>query len=142
LADDTEEKRPAFNAASYSAYLRHEKRLMGVLCRSCGQLFAVPRPICTACRGKDMEWRQFSGKAKLSTFTCISIVPVAMGAKGYGRDNPYCTGIVALEEGPRISARILGVDGNNPQDIKTDMDLMLDLEDIDPEDPSPLFRPA
>ena len=132
----------AFNAASYTAYLRDEKRLMGVGCRSCGRLFAVPRPICVSCRGRDLEWRQFSGKATLSTFTCISIVPVAMGAKGYGRDNPYCTGIVTLEEGPRLSARIVGVDGNNPQDIKTGMDLMVDLDEIDSEGPSPVFRPA
>jgi uncharacterized OB-fold protein len=131
-----------FNAASYHAYLIEEKRLMGVRCRSCGHLSAVPRPICAGCHAKDMEWYEFSGKSKLSTFTCISIVPVAMSKRGYGRDNPYCTGVVTLEEGPKVSARILGVDGNNPQDIKTGMDLVLDLEDLDPEDPSLAFRPA
>ena len=138
MADEKKE----FNAASYYAYLVEEKRLMGVRCRSCGELSAVPRPICARCHGRDMEWHELSGRGKLSTFTCISIVPVAMGKRGYGRDNPYCTGIVTLEEGPRISARIVGVDGNNPQDIKTDMALVLDLEDLDPENPSPVFRPA
>ena len=138
MADENKE----FNAASYYAYLVEEKRLMGVRCRSCGMLSAVPRPICARCHGRDMEWRELSGRGKLSTFTCISIVPVAMGKRGYGRDNPYCTGVVTLEEGPRISARIVGVDGNNPQDIKTDMALVLDLEDLDPENPSPVFRPA
>ena len=138
MADEHKE----FNAASYYAYLVEEKRLMGVRCRSCGELSAVPRPICARCHGRDMEWHELSGRGKLSTFTCISIVPVAMGKRGYGRDNPYCTGIVTLEEGPRISARIVGVDGNNPQDIKTDMALVLDLEDLDPENPSPVFRPV
>ena len=95
-----------------------------------------------ACPRFDMEWHQFSGKAKLETFTCISIVPVAMAAKGYGRDKPYCCGIVTLEEGPRISARITGVDGANPQSIKTGMDVVLDLEDLDEESPSVAFRPA
>ena len=136
------DERKDFNAASYYAYLVEEKRMMGVRCRSCGELSAVPRPICAKCHGKDMEWHELSGRGKLSTFTCISIVPVAMGKRGYGRDNPYCTGIVTLEEGPRISARIVGVDGNNPQDIETDMALVLDLEDLDPENPSPVFRPA
>ena len=65
-----------------------------------------------------------------------------MGRKGYGRDNPCCTGIVTLEEGPRISARITGVDGNNPQNIKTGIPLVLDLEDLDPEYPSLAFKPA
>ena len=142
MASDTQERNREFNAASYFAFILDEKRLMGVRCRSCGQLSAVPRPLCAACRGKNMEWYEFSGKARLSTFTCISIVPVAMGKRGYGRDNPYCTGIVTLEEGPKVSALILGVDGNNPQDIKTDMELVLDLDDIDPENPSLAFRPA
>ena len=142
MVDDTQELSREFNAASYFAYMIEEKRFMGVRCRSCGQLSAVPRPLCVNCRGKEMAWHEFSGKAKLSTFTCISVVPVSMGKRGYGRDNPYCTGIVTLEEGPRISARILGVDGNNPQSIKTGMDLMLDLEEVDPKDPSLAFRPA
>ena len=142
MSDDAQKTKREFNAASYHAYLNEEKRLMGVRCRSCGRLSAVPRPICAACHDQDMEWYEFSGKAKLSTFTCISIVPVSMGRKGYGRDNPYCTGVVTLEEGPRISARIIGVDGNRPQDIKTGMDLDLDLEDLDPENPSLAFRPS
>ena len=135
-----------FTAASFNDCLtgedNREKRLMGVRCKSCGRLSVEPRPMCPSCHGKDMEWFQFSGKGRLSTFTCISIVPVYMAAQGYGRDNPYCTGIVTLEEGPRISALILGVDGNNPQSIKTGMDLVLDLDELDPEHPCPAFRPA
>ena len=49
---------------------------------------------------------------------------------------------MTLEEGPRISARITGVDGANPQSIRTGMALALDLEDLDPERPSLAFRPA
>ena len=135
-----------FTAASFNAFLtgedNAEKRLMGVRCKSCGRLSVEPRPMCPSCHEKHMEWFQFSGRGRLSTFTCISIVTNAMGQKGYGRDNPCCAGIVTLEEGPRISARILGVDGNNPQDIKTETDVVLDLEDLDPEHPSVAFRPV
>lgn len=138
MADDTKE----FNATSYFAYIKDEKKLMGIRCRSCSHLSSTPRPMCPSCHSKDVEWNEFSGKAKLSTFTCISIVSVAMGKRGYGRDNPCCTGIVTLEEGPRVSARILGVDGTNPQSINTGMALVLDPEEIDPEDPALAFRPA
>lgn len=138
MADDTKE----FNATSYFAYIKDEKKLMGIRCRSCSHLSSTPRPMCPSCHSKDVEWHEFSGKARLSTFTCISIVSVAMGKRGYGRDNPCCTGIVTLEEGPRVSAQILGVDGNNPQSIKTGMALVLDPEEIDPEDPALAFRPA
>jgi uncharacterized OB-fold protein len=65
-----------------------------------------------------------------------------MAAKGYGRDKPYCTGIVALEEGPRISAMINGVDGTNPQSIKTGIEMVLDADDLDEEAPALAFKPA
>ena len=131
-----------FNSTAFYNKLKEERQLVGVKCKACGYLSPEPRPMCPECHGFDMEWHQFSGKAKLNTFTCISVVPVLMAKKGYGRDKPYCSGIVTLEEGPRISARINGVDGNNPQDIKTEIDMILDLEDVDPEDPSVTFRPV
>ncbi len=132
----------AFTADSFYTYLKEENWLMGIRCRSCGELAVEPRPMCPACHSNDVEWYQFSGKGSLSTFTCISVVPVYMSEKGFGRDNPYCTGIVTLEEGPRISARILGVDAANPQNIKTGTPMTMDLEELDPEKPSLAFRPA
>ena len=41
-----------------------------------------------------------------------------MVAAGYDRENPYCTGIVELEDGAKISALILGVDAKNGEQIK------------------------
>ncbi len=38
--------------------------------------------------------------------------------------------------------RITGVDGAKPQGIETGMDVVLDLEDLDPEHPSLAFKPA
>jgi uncharacterized OB-fold protein len=40
---------------------------------------------------------------------------------GYGRKNPYCTGIVQLDEGPNISAQITGVDPAAPEQITIGM---------------------
>jgi uncharacterized OB-fold protein len=142
MTQQSRDENTNFTAASFNAYLVEDKKLVGVRCRSCGVLSPEPRPMCRSCHGRDMEWLEFSGKATLSTFTSISIVPVSMANKGYGRDNPYCTGIVTLEEGPRISARITGVDAQNPQNIKPGIDMVLDLEDIDAEHPTPTFRPA
>ena len=58
------------------------------------------------------------GDGKLVAFTCISIGPPAMQEEGYSRDNPYCTGVVQLDESPRIVARIEGVDTRNPETIQ------------------------
>ena len=137
MAQETRE----FNAAAYGAYLK-EGRFMGVRCRACGKLSAEARPMCQACHSRDMEWFPFSGRGQLSAFTCISVVPVAMGEKGYGRNNPYCSGIVTLEEGPRISALIRGVDAANPQNIPAGLPVTIDWENLDQERPALAFRPA
>jgi uncharacterized OB-fold protein len=105
-----------FSSATFYSLLA-EHKLMGTRCGSCGALYLPPRPLCAACYSDDMAWSEFSGKGKLLAFTTIHIAPTAMIAAGYGRDNPYCTGIVQLEEGPAISAQILGVDATHPEQI-------------------------
>jgi uncharacterized OB-fold protein len=46
-----------------------------------------------------------------------------MIAEGYNRKNPYVSGVVELEEGARVDARIDEVDGNDPESIKVGMPL-------------------
>ena len=106
-----------FTSASFYAYL-DEHKLMGTRCQSCGALHLPPRPICTACHSKDLVWAELSGHGQLIAFTTVHIAPTAMLAEGYGRDNPYCTGIVQLKEGPAISAQILDIDARRPESIK------------------------
>ena len=43
--------------------------------------------------------------------------------QGYGRHNPYLTGIVKLEEGPQIPALLIGMDAKQPDKIKIGMDM-------------------
>ena len=105
-----------FTSTSFNEYLK-QKKLMGVRCQSCGTLFLPPRPICTNCYGEDLSWEELSGEGELAAFTTIHIAPTAMIAAGYGRDNPYCSGIVNLKDGVSISAQILGVDVAHPENI-------------------------
>jgi hypothetical protein len=95
-----------------------EQKLMGSRCRSCGALHVPPRALCPACYGDELDWEQIRGTGKLVAFTTVHIAPTAMIEAGYGRKNPYCTGIVELEEGPCISAQITGVDPAAPQEIE------------------------
>jgi uncharacterized OB-fold protein len=129
------------NAVSFYQYLR-EGKLMGIQCQYCGQLSAEARSMCQNCHSSEINWFQFSGEAELGTFTCISIVPASMAEKGYGRDNPYCTGIVILAEGPRISARILNVNTLEPQSIQIGTKMVLDLSDVESDKPILSFRPV
>jgi hypothetical protein len=119
------EKKP-FSDNSFEEFLEQEK-LMGSRCVSCDILYAPPKPICTKChRDSDMEWITLSGKGKLSAFTCISIGPSFMQEQGYNRKNPYCSGVVELEEGVRMDARIIGVDTKNPETIQIGMPMIVD----------------
>jgi uncharacterized OB-fold protein len=115
------EQKP-FSDISYEQYLK-EERLMGSKCKKCNALFVPPRPICIKCHGEEMEWVQMKGKGTLAAFTCITIGPSFMIEEGYNRKNPYCSGVVELEEGARVDARLEGVDAKNPGNILVGMPL-------------------
>jgi len=111
-----------FDATSFYQFLG-EHKLMGSRCRSCGALHVPPRPLCPACYSQEMRWEELGGRGKLVAFTIIHIAPTTMIEAGYSRDNPYCTGIVRLAEGPAISAQILGVDPTKLEEIEIGMPL-------------------
>lgn len=115
-----------FNHTGFQAFL-DEGQLMGVRCRSCGALYLPPRPLCTNCYSQDLAWEPLSGEGELRAFTTIHIAPTAMLAAGYGRDNPYCSGVVQLREGPSISAQILDVDVAHPESITIGAPLTVDF---------------
>lgn len=107
----------AFNNQAFQQFLG-ERKLMGSQCGSCQTLYLPPRPLCPNCYDEAMTWVELSGQAELRAFTTVSIATTAMIEAGYGRDNPYCAGIVQLDEGPSISAQILGVDPRHPESIQ------------------------
>ena len=111
-----------FSDIEFNEYLNKEK-LMGSKCKKCGSLFTPPRPICIDCHSNDMEWVKMGGMGKLLAFTCISIGPPFMIEEGFNRKNPYCVGVVELDEGPKVDARIEGIDPAKPETIKVGMPL-------------------
>jgi uncharacterized OB-fold protein len=71
-----------------------------------------------------MDWFELKGRGKLATFTCIHVAPPWMASEfGYDREHPYCCGVVELEEGVKIDARIEGVDAGKPETIRIGMPL-------------------
>ncbi|HEY48483.1 MAG TPA: Zn-ribbon domain-containing OB-fold protein [Dehalococcoidia bacterium] len=106
-----------FNSASFYQFLS-EKKLMAARCKKCHSLYLPPHPLCIQCHGTDMEWVEMKGNGKLAAFTAISVGPSFTLDEGYDRDNPYLVGIVELDEGPKVSGRIQGLDPKKPEDIK------------------------
>lgn len=115
-----------FNSASFNQYL-NEKKLMACQCKKCQALYWPPRPLCPKCYSREMQWVEMKGKGKLAAFTTIAVAPTLMIQEGYGRDKHYCSGVVQLEEGVKISARILGVDAQNPSSIRVGTSLSVEF---------------
>jgi uncharacterized OB-fold protein len=70
-----------------------------------------------------MEWVEMKGKGRLAAFTCITVAPPFMIEQGYSRKNPYISGVVELDEGGRVDARIIGLDPTKPEKIEVGMPL-------------------
>lgn len=117
-----------FSVVAFNQFLAAHQ-LMAARCVDCGSLALPPRAICPACRSKHMEWVAVSGKGKLAAFTVIYIAPTFMIEQGYGREKPYVSGIVELDEGPRVSAHILGLDALHPETIQIGTPLVVDFID-------------
>ena len=120
-----------FTSASFYRFLA-EKKLMASRCRKCGALNLPPHPICVKCHGSDMEWVEMKGDGKLAAFTAISVGPSCTIEEGYDRNNPYLVGIVGLDEGPKVSARIKGIDPGKPEEVKVGTPLTAEF--MEPQD--------
>lgn len=106
-----------FYSSAYAKFLS-EKKLKGSKCKKCGHISVPPKPICPKCQGNDMELVEMKGKGKLAAYTVVAVGAPLMLEEGFDRDHPYCSGIVELEEGVKVTARILGMDTTKPDQIK------------------------
>jgi uncharacterized OB-fold protein len=102
-----------------------QDRLIGSRCLDCGHISAPQRQICPACHSDRQEVIEFEGKGTLAAFTVVSVPPTHMAAAGYGAKNPYCVGIVTLQEGARVCAQILDVDVYAPHTIRIGTPLVM-----------------
>jgi len=128
MSEETTVVRP-FSATAFDQYIT-EHKLMAARCTKCGGLYVPPRAICPKCQSEELEWVGTSGKGKLAAFTVILSGPTFMIEQGFDRKNPYISGIVELEEGARISARITGIDPTKPTEIKIGMPMSVDFIDF------------
>lgn len=71
-------------------------------CKPCGQHMLYPRHRCISCGSDDLSWTVSSGKGVLHTYTVVRAVPPA----GFEDDLPYGMGVVQLEEGVQLMARL------------------------------------
>ncbi len=115
-----------FYSLAYHRFLS-EKKLKGSKCKKCGHLCVPPKPTCPKCQENEMELVDIKGKGKIAAYTVISVGAPLMVEEGFDREHPYCSGVVELEEGPRVTARILGVAVTKPEQIKIGTPVTVDF---------------
>jgi len=93
-----------FTVNAFQSFLNEDK-LMGVECRDCGMLYLPPKPLCSSCGSQNLTWREFAREGSVEAFTIIHIAP-----KRLIEEAPYVVAIVRIDNGPRITGRILGVE--------------------------------
>ena len=82
-------------------------KLVGSKC-TCGKTFVPPKKICNACQSIELKPIEFCGKGTLATYSQVHVGARYFANQGYAMRKPYCFGVVKLEEGPSISAHIVG----------------------------------
>lgn len=105
-------------------------------CNRCARPYFYPRDVCPMCGGRDMDWRQMSGRGTVHTFAIVHRPPMP----GFAGDVPLITAIVELDEGPRMMTNRFGI-APDPAQIRVGMPVEVTHEDITDEISLPKFRP-
>ena len=96
---------PSENLAITWRRIPERYRLTGSACENCKTNYFPTRKLCPKCRRKGkIVMKQFSGKGKIYSFT-----EVTAGPAGFELEVPYLLAIVELDEGPRLTAQVVGV---------------------------------
>jgi uncharacterized OB-fold protein len=89
---------PYSKVADFAIHLK-DGRMMGSVCKSCGYATFPPRADCPECLSGEFEFKEYSGKGKVYTFSTIHAAPT-----GFDDEAPYTIVVVELEEGGRLMA--------------------------------------
>ena len=134
------EHAPISNATFADGIQREQ--LLGSRCDTCHQVYAPAIDWCGTCHRKIAACLALRGEGKLVAFTSTFIGPPWMNAAGFGREEPYCCGVIELLDGPRVVGRVAGVDAARPEQIKLGMPVGIDWAASGEADPEQLvFRP-
>ncbi len=117
----------------WEACEREELRMQR--CLDCGTLRFRPRLVCPACLSLRCEWALLSGRGTVHTFGVVHspIIPA------FKDELPYTLALVDLEEGPRMTTRIVDC---SPEDVFIGMPVRVRFVPVAEHVTLPCFRPA
>lgn len=84
-----------------------EGRWQTTRCTACSRFTFPPKPVCPHCWSKDMQWEAFPSTGELYSCTRVHAPPAV-----FADEAPYALGIIDLDCGLRIAARLLEPDAD------------------------------
>jgi len=112
-----------------------QRKLVLPHCAACGKPHLPPGPVCPFCFGDRLEWRPASGRGTVSTWTVVH----KAWFPAFATDIPYNVVQVELEEGPRLTARVVGLSNER---LKVGLPVAIDFDESREGITLPQFRPA
>ena len=104
-------------------------------CAACSKIRTPMSPICPDCLSEDTTWVPASGRGTVESW----IVYRQAFHAGFLDALPYNVAWVALEEGPRVTSNIVGVELD---ELRAGMAVEVVFEELNDEITLPRFRPA
>lgn len=104
-------------------------------CKDCDAIIFYPRKQCPECWSRNLDWKEASGKAVVYTYS----VMLDMVEPKFWEDLPYILAMVDLEEGIRMTTRIVDC---KPENVKIGMEVEVVFQEITKECSLPMFRPV
>lgn len=111
-----------------------DRQLLLPWCTACRRPFFYPRPFCPVCLGRDIAWRRASGNGSVYAFT----VEHRTEGVPFAGDSPFVVGLVALDEGVRLMANVVGCP---TVDVRVGMAVTVSWEALSDGRHLPLFTP-
>lgn len=119
--------RPFWEAAA-------SQRLVLQYCTRTGRFQHYPRPVSIYCGGRELEWREVSGKGTLYAFTVTRRPPPAFEGQA-----PYVVALVDLDEGVRFMSNLVNCDISQ---ARAGMRVQVAWHQGGTPSPFPLFEPC
>jgi uncharacterized OB-fold protein len=121
------------HAPFWEGLRRHE--LLVQRCDGCGRLRFIPSELCPRCQSSSATWSPVSGNGTVYTCTVVRRAPTTT----YQAEAPYALAYVELDEGPRMPARLVGID---PDAVEVGLRVAVVYDDVEPDLTLYRFRPA
>ena len=136
MTDPHAKPRPTIGPDSepfWAALREGEMRLP--FCEDCGTPHLPAGPVCPFCFSDRLAWRRASGRGRVSTWTVVH----KAWFPSFAAEVPYNVVQVELEEGPRLTANLVGAP-NSVLRVGLPVELVLDrvADDL----VMPRFRPS